>query len=517
MAVSRPFGVRLQQHRSIASPDSGARPADHTRRFSAGLNCAEHLNSSVIIGTTGADIQPRHFPTSGHVADQAEPNDGVGIQLTDGVLSQNPEVWLAAIVESSDDAIIGKTLDSVIRSWNAGARRVFGYEANEIVGKTVYVLIPPDLHHEEPQIIARLLKGERVDHYETVRVRKDGTRIDVSLSVSPIRNASGTIVGAAKLARDVTEAKRLRRAERELLQQTQELTGRLEQQVEEAQLLQEELEQANSELLESLDDAQASRTQAEVARRDADAARRMAEEANAAKSQFLATMSHELRTPLNAIVGYVDLLEVGVHGPVNTQQLEDLARIRRSEETLRRLIEDVLNFAKLESGKVEYRYVAVQLDEFLSTMESFIAPRLAQKKLEYRLSAEGAAAYVYMDRDKIEQIMLNLLSNAVKFTERGRIEVRCSLQPTTFKIEVNDTGTGIDGSMLEAIFEPFTQVARSLTRPSEGTGLGLSISRQLARGMGGDISVESVVGTGSTFSLVLPRVRPAKRKRGTQS
>ena len=466
--------------------------------------------------------RPAHVPSSHSatrqlaLSDQQKPNDGVSVGTTDGGQSQNPEAWLAAIVESSDDAIIGKTLDSVIRSWNAGARRVFGYEASEIIGKTIYALIPPELQDEEPRIIARLLKGERVDHYETVRVRKDGSRIDVSISVSPIRDASGAIVGAAKLARDVTESKRLQRAERELLQQTQELTSRLEQQVEEAQLLQEELEQANSELTESLDDAQASRAEAEAARRDAESARRSAEEANTAKSQFLTTMSHELRTPLNAIVGYVDLLEVGVHGAVNAPQLEYLARIRRSEESLRRLIEDVLNFAKLESGTVEYRYVAVKLDEFLSTMETFIAPRLTQKKLEYRLNAEGASVHVLVDRDKTEQIMLNLLSNAVKFTARGRIEVSCVVEETTFKIEVKDTGPGIDPSMLSAIFEPFTQVERKLTRPAEGTGLGLSISRQLARGMGGDVSVESVVGVGSTFALLLPRA-PAVGRASSRS
>jgi len=225
------------------------------------------------------------------------------------VVRTNPEAWLAAIVESSDDAIIGKTLDSVIRSWNGGARRVFGYEAAEIVGKSVYLLIPPELHHEEPEIISRLINGERVDHYETVRVRKDGSRVDVSLSVSPIRDASGGVVGAAKVVRDVTEAKRQQLEERELLNQLQEITTELEQQIEEGQSLQEEVEQANNELVNSLAEAEAARAQAEAARRDADEARRLAEQANAAKSQFLATMSHELRTPLNAIVGYVELLD----------------------------------------------------------------------------------------------------------------------------------------------------------------------------------------------------------------
>ena len=413
--------------------------------------------------------------------------------------------WLAAIVESSDDAIVGKTLDSVIRSWNDGARRVFGYEAEEIVGKTVYTLIPPELRHEEAEIIARLLKGERIDHYETVRVRKDGARIDVSLSVSPIRNADGEIVGAAKVARDVTEAKRLQRAERELLEQLQELTSELEQQIEEAQALQEEVEQANNDLVESLASAEAAQAQAEAARREADEARRAAEQANAAKSQFLATMSHELRTPLNAIAGYADLLELGVHGPLTDAQRQDLARIQRSQATLNRLVGDVLSFARLESGKVEYRYQEVALDQFLGTLEGFIAPRLARKNLEYHLDAARAAGAVSIDRDKVEQIMLNLLSNAVKFTDRGRIDVRSEVDDGTIRIAVRDTGRGIAPEWKEAIFEPFTQGDGSLSRAADGTGLGLSISRELARGMGGDVTVESVLGSGSTFTVVLPR------------
>ena len=416
------------------------------------------------------------------------------------VYKTHPEHWLAAIVEASDDAIIGKTLDSVVRSWNRGAHRIFGYEPEEIIGESVTTLIPPERRDEEPEIIARLLQGERVDHYETVRVRKDGTLIDVSLSVSPIYDGSGKIIGAAKVARDVTEAKRLQRAERELLEQLQELTSELEQQIEEGQSLQEEVEQANNELVHSLGEVEAARDQAEVARREA-------EEANRAKSQFLATMSHELRTPLNAIVGYVDLLDIGVHGSLNEAQRDDLARIRRSEQTLHRLIEDVLRFARLESGKIDYRYGDVVLDQFLATLEAFIAPRLAQKSLEYRFDCSDGAATVSIDRDKVEQIMLNLLSNAVKFTDRGHIAVCCAVSETKFRIDVTDTGRGIEQTLMESIFEPFTQGDRSLTRLAEGTGLGLSISRQLARAMGGDVVVESAVGHGSTFSLILPRAR----------
>jgi PAS domain S-box-containing protein len=409
-----------------------------------------------------------------------------------------PEAWLAAIVDSSDDAIIGKTLDSVIRSWNAGAARMFGYSRGEVVGQSILILIPPELHQEEATIVARLGRGDRIDHYETTRVRKDGSRIDVSLSVSPIRDDGGKVVGAAKIARDITEAKRHLRAERENAEQLQELASELEAQVEEAQSLQEELEQTNEELARALDESRG-------LRREAEAARQRAEEANAAKSQFLAVMSHELRTPLNAIAGYVDLLDMGVRGALTDEQRQYLSRIRHSEETLLRLVENVLSFAKLESGRLQYHFEDVPITDVLMSLESFVAPRLAQKGLRYELIACDPSVVVSTDRAKVEQIALNLLSNAVKFTDAGSIEVRCVASEHDVRIQVRDTGRGIAPELLDSIFEPFVQGDRSLTRTAEGTGLGLSISRELARSMGGDITVESVPGEGSTFSLVLLR------------
>jgi len=413
---------------------------------------------------------------------------------TDGdrsLWAKNPAAWLAAIVDSSDDAIVGKTLDSIIRSWNAGAARMFGYTAEEIIGRPVTDLMPPELKHEEVGIVARLSRGERVDHYQTVRVKKDGTRIDVSLSVSPIRDATGRIVGAAKIARDITEERRLRDAERQLSEQLQEQAVELEQQVEEAQSLQEELEQTNDELHRAAENA-----------RDAQA---RAESANRAKSVFLATMSHELRTPLNAIAGYLDLLRLGLRGPLTEEQRTDLDRIKRNQETLLRLIEDVLDFAKLESGRVEYRLADLPIDELLRTLETFVAPLLDKKGITYHFAPCGDGLVARADRDKVEQIMLNLLSNAAKFTDHGRIEVRCTSRDDKVVIDVVDTGRGISSELLATIFEPFVQGEQELTRTAEGTGLGLSISRQLARGMGGDVLVRSESGSGSTFTLVLPR------------
>lgn len=402
----------------------------------------------------------------------------------------NPTAWLAAIVESSDDAIIGKTLDGTIRSWNAGAERIFGYTASEIIGRSVLVLMPPELHDQEPMIVDRLARGERIEHFETVRVRKDGQHIEVSLSVSPIRDTGGHVVGAAKIARDITEAKRLRKAEMELSAQLQEQAVELEQQIEEAQSLQEELEQTNEELHRALERSRVDQEAAEVA--------------NRAKGHFLATMSHELRTPLNAIAGYVDLLDLELRGPLTEQQRSDLDRIRHNQRTLLRLIDNVLDFAKLESGRQDFRLESIAIDELLRTLETFIAPAIVKKHIAYRFEPCGSDVVARADRDKVEQIMLNLLSNAVKFTSNGEIVVRCRCGDQV-EIDVADTGRGIDPNMLDTIFEPFVQVEQQLTRTAEGTGLGLSISRALARGMGGDVVATSEPPNGSTFTLVLPK------------
>src|SRR6185503_1652553 len=407
------------------------------------------------------------------------------------LLGSNPQAWLAAIVESSDDAIIGKTLDSVIRSWNHGAQRMFGYAAHEIIGRSILVLIPPELHSEETTIIGKLSRGERITHYETTRVRKDGTRIDVSLTASPILDDQGKVIGASKIARDITEAKRLRCAERELAEQLQEQALELEHQIEEAQVLADELQRANAQL--------------EVTLHAASLARAGAEAASRAKSQFLATMSHELRTPLNAIGGYVDIIEMGLRGPLTDEQRADMTRIKLNQAVLLRLIDDVLSFAKLESGRLEFRLAPVEIDAVLRNMEAFIGPGLRKKAISYVFEPCGADAVAHADPDKVEQIMLNLLSNAAKFTDRGRVEVRCIVRDTTLDIEVSDTGRGIATHMLEKVFEPFVQEQQDFTRTAEGTGLGLAISRHLARGMGGDILVRSAIGCGSTFTVLLPR------------
>ena len=251
-----------------------------------------------------------------------------------------------------------------------------------------------------------------------------------------------------------------------------------------------------------------------VARNDADLARAAAEHANNVKAQFLAAMSHELRTPLNAIGGYVDLLSLGIRGPVTAAQLEDLDRIRRNQHHLLGLINNVLNFAKIEAGHVEYRFEDAQLNNVLEGMYALVAPQLEARGLTYESVPCDPTFVVHTDVEKVQQILLNLLSNAVKFTDRGgHVRLECAMLESVAAVRVVDTGLGIPPGKLEAIFEPFVQVDQHFTRVGQGTGLGLSISRDLARAMGGDITVESVIGQGAVFTLTLPRVVAAERER----
>jgi signal transduction histidine kinase len=238
----------------------------------------------------------------------------------------------------------------------------------------------------------------------------------------------------------------------------------------------------------------------------AEAAQQAAEEANRSKSEFLAIMSHELRTPLNAIGGYAEMLELGVRGPITSEQRADLVRIQRSQRTLLGLINGVLNYARLDAGAVDYVVEDVAMDEVLAACEALVLPQVRSKGLQFEKRCAPVVPVARADREKTEQVIRNLLSNAIKFTEPGgRIEVDCYLdRDEHVAVRVSDTGRGIAPEQIERVFQPFVQVDAQLTRKGEGTGLGLAISRDLARGMGGDLTVTSTPAEGSTFTFTLP-------------
>ena len=367
-------------------------------------------------------------------------------------LRQSEERFRLIVQTVRDYAIFMLDPTGHIATWNAGAERINGYDSDEVIGKHFSIFYPPeDQDWDKPSWELREATRDGRFEDEGWRMRKDGSRFWANVVITALRDSDGDLLGFAKVTRDLTE----RRA--------------AEQQ--------------------SVDDA----------RRLASA-----EAANRVKAEFLTVMSHELRTPLNAIGGYTDLLEMGVAGPVTQQQREYLERIRTSKQHLLGLINDVLNYSRIEAGHTHYQLTDVSLKEVVQSTVLMVTPQAKAKHIALGVADSESDVRAWADRFKVDQIMLNLLSNAVKFTpDGGRIQV--GFQPRGGKpsITVSDTGPGIEPDSWSSIFEPFVQLERSFKNPQEGTGLGLAISRDLARGMGGDLFVESPPGQGATFTLVL--------------
>jgi PAS domain S-box-containing protein len=350
------------------------------------------------------------------------------------------------------------------------------------------------------------------------RVRELNLR---SAMIVPLRTGN-SVVGAITFVtsesgreyadRDLAVANDLGRRAGEAMQkallfaEVSEARQRLEEQASELASQADELEQSGIELEATVDELRTTNDQIRDEKAQAEAARKQADEANQAKSDFLASMSHELRTPLNAIMGYAQLLELGVHGKLEPTQREDLKRIDRSAQHLLGLINDILNFAKIEAGRLEFHLTRVSIAGVLTQVEEIIALQAKAKHLHYSLIDIPADVFVCADEEKLVQVFSNLASNAVRYTKRdGEIMISCRIDGTRVITDVRDTGVGIPDDKLETIFEPFIQLDRGYAGQRKGTGLGLAISRDLARGMGGDLTVRSEVGKGSIFSVVLQR------------
>ena len=414
-------------------------------------------------------------------------------------LRESEERFRLLVEGVRDYAIFMLDPDGRIATWNAGAERIKGYRANEIVGKHFSVFYPEeDVAAGKP---ARELEiASRTGTYEEEgwRVRKDGTQIWANVLITAIRNKGGELVGYAKVTRDLTER---RRAQQRAIEDAQQAAAQ--------EAARRESEARAAELRGLAEQLKEQATELQNRSREAEDARLRAEEANLAKSQFLAAMSHELRTPLNAIGGYTDLMAMELSGPVTSQQRDQLARVKRSQEHLLGIINDILNFSRIEAGQLTYDLEDASVHDMVDAVVQMIAPQARARQIHIDDLQCQPDVMVHADRPKVEQIMLNLLSNAVKFTDAGgRISLSCErIDERRVAIVVRDTGGGIPQDQLDAIFEPFMQVGRSLTATREGTGLGLAISRDLARAMHGDISVESTVGVGSEFRVVLPVAR----------
>jgi PAS domain S-box-containing protein len=406
-----------------------------------------------------------------------------------GIATETGELHRLLVESVQDYAIFALDTEGHILSWNPGAARFKGYTAEEAVGKHFSIFYPPEKIAERfPEF--ELREAARVGRFEDEgwRVRKDGTRFWASVVITALRDEQGTLLGYAKVTRDLTER---RAAQERAIADARRLAA------EEA--ARRTAEDRASELRALAAQLQAQATELELRSREA-------EEANRAKSQFLAAMSHELRTPLNAIGGYAELMELGVSGPVTSQQREQLERIRRSQQHLLGIINDILNFSRLEAGRLSYDLAPVPVNEVIEAVCEMVVPQATAKGLRVERHSCTGSPRAQADRTKLEQILINLLSNAVKFTEAGgTIGVACRDAGAQLAIDVRDTGIGIPADKVDAVFEPFVQVGRALNTAHEGTGLGLAISRDLARAMGGDVTLESAPDTGSTFTVTLPR------------
>lgn len=357
---------------------------------------------------------------------------------------------------------------------------------------------------EEIFLMLRTQAGEEIGALVNAVQREDsrGVRYDcVVMQVRERRKYEDELLRARRAAE---------RAQAELQEQKEALehaNEKLQSQAMELGLQQQSLEEKAVELEATGEELRAVNLDLRTRSEEAEQLRAIADDANQAKSAFLTMMSHELRTPLNAIAGYLHLLEMGIHGPVTEAQLDTLGRIARSQRHLLRLINEILNLARIEAGQVQYTIEDVRIDELVGSVSPMVEPQFQMKEIAFEALAPPGLS-VRADREKLEQVLLNLLSNASKFTAQGgRVQVVTALTEDERQvlIRVSDTGRGIPEDKLRNIFEPFVQVDTSRTRKDEGSGLGLAISRDLARGMGGELDVESVRGKGSTFTIRLDR------------
>jgi PAS domain S-box-containing protein len=372
--------------------------------------------------------------------------------------AEEMQARLGALVESSDDAIASKTLDGVVTSWNAAAERLFGWTASEMIGQPIARLLPPERLDDLKPILAAIRRGERVEHFETERVRKDGQRIQVSLTVSPIRDAEGRIIGASKIARDVTERKRAEREREALLAET------------------------------------------ERARNDAEAASR-------AKDAFLATISHELRTPLSPILAWARLLRIG-KALDEEKSARAIEAIERCAKTQAQLIEDLLDVSRIVAGRLRLDVRPVDLAPVVQAAVDVVRPAAEAKGVRLHVVVDPNAGRVSGDPQRLQQVVWNLLSNAVKFTPKGgQVQVVLERVNSYVEVAVSDTGQGIAADFLPHVFERFQQADRGPSRTHGGLGLGLAIVRHIAELHGGTVHAESPgPGQGAVFTLKLPLI-----------
>ncbi|MCC4771906.1 PAS domain S-box protein [Methanosarcina sp. DH2] len=355
---------------------------------------------------------------------------------------------LANVVESSNDAIITESLDGIITSWNKGAEQVYGYLAEEVRGKNMSILEPDNLKGEIKQLSDRIKQGKKVKHHETLRLKKDGTILNISVTLSPVFDVSGKLVAISNIAGDITEKK----ITENLLHEKQ-----------------------------------------------------MVEVANRTKNDFLANMSHELRTPLNSIIGFSDMLYEQAYGELNKIQLRAVGNISNSGKHLLNLINGILDLSKIEANKMELNYREFELATKLDLIRNVLYPIADKKNIEIKIDMDSKLTRIRADEDKFTRIMYNLVDNAIKFSyENSLVKIGARKKGDLVEITVKDTGIGIKAEDQHKLFKPFSQVNSFSSKKFQGTGLGLSLVKQIVNLHGGYVWFRSDQGKGSTFAFAIP-------------
>lgn len=368
---------------------------------------------------------------------------------------EDANALLSAIVEFGDDAIIGEGLNGIIFSWNNGAKNLYGYSAQEIMGESIGLIFPLNQKSELEYVTQQIQKGKHIKTYETLNVDKYGKIFPVAVTLSPIKNTRNQVIGISITARDISKQKHL----------------------------EEQLRINNMKLAH----------------------------ANLAKDHFLANMSHELRTPLNVIIGFTGILLMKLPGPLNKEQESQLKAVRSSTRHLLSLINDVLDVAKIESGKIDVFFEKIDCNTIIKNVASSLAPLAASKKIELKINTPTSKLYGCTDKRLLTQILINLANNAIKFTEKGYVEMVAKMKKNKknkfILIQVNDTGIGIKKEERKKLFKAFEQL-KIPRKHTEGTGLGLYLSKKLADSIKAKIGLTNKEGIGSQFYILIPTKRP---------
>lgn len=445
-AAARIFGYSANEviGRSVyqlVPPDLRAAEAELVGRLRTG-EAIGHIESTALL-RNGA-VAPVSLSVSPVLTPEG---DIIGIarivrDLSEQQRAERDALRLAAIVNSSEDAIISKDLNGIVQTWNTAAERMFGYTADEMIGQSITKIIPAERLGEEDTVLTRIRAGVPVEHFQTVRQRKDGSPVEISLSVSPIRTPTGTIIGASKIARDISVQQRLSRE---------------------------------------------------------------AEEANRVKDEFLATLSHELRTPLNAVLGYTRMLRAGNLGTDRQERAVDV--IERNAALLHQLVSDVLDVSGIVTGKMQVRPVECDMTAIVRAACDSVRPTAETKGVRIHVETPAMPVMIRCDTDRMQQVFWNLMANAVKFTPRGgSVSVRLIEDAQFAIVTIADTGVGIRREALPLVFQRFWQAESVNSRQTGGLGLGLSLARHFVELHGGSVTADSDgPGKGATFTVTLPR------------